>query len=77
VAASFLVLWRRWVDHAIIEQRFSEMFARPVKLFYLAEILESGSAAVRAVVRDRLELLNWSVGRVRQLLHASGSHGID
>jgi hypothetical protein len=70
VVESMLVLWKRSSEHDLIEQRMTAMFGRPVRLFYLDEILSSRTPAVVTAIEDRLRLLDDAVRRVRGMLTA-------
>ncbi len=68
VAESYLVLWSRSDEHTQIEVRLSEIFERPVRLFYIDEILASPGPLARIAIEDRLAFLDGSVALVKKLL---------
>ena len=68
VVESCLVLWSRSDEHRRIEERMTRIYDRPIRLFYLDELLSNPSGRTTEAVDDRLRLLDESVGIVKSML---------
>jgi len=68
VAGNVLVLWRRSDEHELIEERMSEYYGRPVRLFYLDEIVKRPKRRTAEEIAVRLRLLDEAVEMAKRLL---------
>lgn len=69
VAGTFLVLWKRSEEHDLIEAKMTQLFGRPIRLFYLDEIFSNPSGQTATMIDECLQLLDDAAGLVREMFH--------